>query len=124
MLHSFRRLITEIGMMDVGTIWSDILFTSHAVASRGSTRKGAHLMKRSSYREQDYAFGQLMLTLRTRIGLTQARLADLLGVSGRAVAEWEGGLAYPKTDHFKAFLALCVRQQAFPAGREAEEIRA
>jgi hypothetical protein len=40
------------------------------------------------------------------------------------VAEWEGGLAYPKTDHFKAFLALCVRQQAFPAGREAEEIRA
>ncbi len=81
-------------------------------------------MKRSSYREQDYAFGQLMLTLRTRLGLTQAGLADLLGVSRRAVAEWEGGLAYPKTDHFKAFLALCVRQQAFPAGRETEEIRA
>src|SRR5260370_23399244 len=89
MLHSFRRFITEIGMMDVGPIWSDILFTSHAVASRGSTRKGAHLMKRSSYREQDYAFGQLMLTLRTRIGLTQAGVADLLGVSRRAVAEWE-----------------------------------
>jgi transcriptional regulator with XRE-family HTH domain len=81
-------------------------------------------MKRSSYREQDYAFGQLMLTLRARIGLTQAGLADLLGVSRRAVAEWEGGLAYPKADHLKAFLALCVRQQAFPAGREAEEIRA
>ena len=81
-------------------------------------------MKRSSYREQDYAFGQQMLTLRARIGLTQAGLADLLGVSRRAVGEWEGGLAYPKTDHFKAFLALCVRQQAFPAGREAEEIRA
>ncbi len=81
-------------------------------------------MKRSSYREQDYAFGQLMLTLRARIGLTQAGLAERLGVSRRAVAEWEGGLAYPKTDHLKAFLALCVRQQAFPAGREAEEIRA
>ncbi len=81
-------------------------------------------MKRSSYREQDYAFGQLMLTLRTRVGLTQAGLADLTGVSRRAVGEWEGGLAYPKNDHFKAFLALCVRQQAFPAGREAEEIRA
>src|SRR3989442_849502 len=124
MLHSFRRLITEIGMMDVGTIWSDILFTSHAVASRGSTRKGAHLMKRSSYREQDYAFGQLMLTLRTRIGLTQAGVADLLGVSRRAVAEWEAGSSYPKTDHLIEFLTLCVQQQAFPTGREEEEIRA
>jgi WD40 repeat protein len=38
-------------------------------------------MKRFSYRERDYAFGQAMLTLRTSIGLTQAGLADLLGRS-------------------------------------------
>ena len=38
-------------------------------------------MKRSSYSERDYAFGQTMLTLWTNIGLTQAGLADLLGVS-------------------------------------------
>ena len=50
-------------------------------------------MKRSLYGERDYAFGQLMLPLRTHIGLTQASLGDLLGVSRRAVAEWEGGLA-------------------------------
>src|SRR6266702_3920143 len=47
------------------------------------------LVKRYSYRERDYAFGQMMLTLRTTIGLTQAGLADRLGVSRRAVAEWE-----------------------------------
>ena len=35
-------------------------------------------MKRSSYAERDYAFGQAMLTLRTNIGLAQAGLADLL----------------------------------------------
>ena len=35
-------------------------------------------MNRSSYGERDYAFGQLMLTLRTHIGLTQAGLAELL----------------------------------------------
>jgi hypothetical protein len=29
-------------------------------------------MKGSSYRERDYAFGQLMLTLRTKLELTQA----------------------------------------------------
>src|SRR5215469_11069493 len=95
----------------------------HQVASHfpcgrasGSIRRGVYLMKRSSYREQDYAFGQLMLTLRSRIGLTQAGLADQLHVSRRAVAEWEAGSAYPKADHLKAFIALCVRQQAFPAG--------
>ncbi len=81
-------------------------------------------MKRSSYGERDYAFGQMILTLRTNIGLTQAGLADRLGVSRRAIAEWEAGSAYPKAEHLKAFLALCVQQQAFPAGREVQEIRA
>src|SRR3989442_4750295 len=59
-------------------------------------------MNRSLYGERDYAFGQRILTLRTQIGLTQAGLAELLHVSRRAVTE----------------------QQAFPAEREAEEIRA
>jgi WD40 repeat protein len=50
-------------------------------------------VKRSAYRERDYAFGQLMLTQRTSIGLTQAGLGERLRVSRRAVAEWEGGLS-------------------------------
>ncbi len=81
-------------------------------------------MKRSSYAERDYAFGQAMLTLRTNIGLAQAGLADLLHISRRAVAEWEAGLSYPKADHLKHLIALGVQQQAFAAGREEEEIRA
>src|SRR6266567_808749 len=81
-------------------------------------------MKRSSYGERDYAFGRAMLTLRTTIGLTQAGLASQLHVSRRAVAEWEAGSAYPSTDHLKQLIMLGVQQQAFPAGREAEEIRA
>ncbi len=79
-------------------------------------------MNRSSYSEHDYAFGQMILTLRTHIGLTQAGLAELLGVSRRAVAEWEAGSSYPKAEHLKQLIALGVQQQAFPAGREAEEI--
>ena len=51
-------------------------------------------MKRYSYHEQDYAFGQLMLTLRTTIGLTQAGLAEVLHVHRRAVAGWEAGWRY------------------------------
>src|SRR5438067_9304250 len=81
-------------------------------------------MKRIFYRERDYAFGQRLLTLRTTIGLTQVGLAEHLGVSRKAVGGWEAGESYPKAEHLKALLTLCVRQQAFPPGREEEEIRA
>src|SRR5438309_11696209 len=89
----------------------------------GQTERSAR-MKRSSYGERDYAFGQTMLTLRTNIGLTQAGLADLLGVSRRAVGEWEAGSSYPTSHHMQHVITLGVQQQAFPPGREAEEIRA
>ena len=81
-------------------------------------------MKGSSYRERDYAFGQLMLTLRTKLELTQTELAEVLGVGRRAVIDWEGGLTYPTTDHLKQFVVLAIQRQAFHASREAEEIRA
>ena len=81
-------------------------------------------MKRFSYRERDYVFGQAMLTLRTSIGLTQAGLADLLGISRRAVGEWEAGGSYPTAHHLQHVITLAVQQQAFPPGREEEEIRA
>jgi WD40 repeat protein/transcriptional regulator with XRE-family HTH domain len=78
---------------------------------------------RSSYRERDFVFGQTMLTLRSAIGLTQVQLANHLGISRRAVGEWEAGSSYPKAEHLKEVIALGVKQQAFPAGYETEEIR-
>jgi transcriptional regulator with XRE-family HTH domain len=81
-------------------------------------------MTRHSYREHDYAFGQAMLKLRTSIGLTQAGLAHLLGVSRRAVGEWEAGSNYPKAEHLQHFIGLCVQQHAFAPEREEEQIRA
>src|SRR5256885_7731973 len=73
-------------------------------------------MKRFSYSERDYAFGQRILTLRTSIGLTQAELAQRLGVSGRAVRQWEAGLSYPKAHHLQHVITLAMQQQAFAAG--------
>ena len=61
-------------------------------------------MPRHSYRERDYTFGQLMLKLRTSMGLTQAGLTALLGVTRRAIGEWEGLLNYPKAHHLQHFL--------------------
>ena len=62
-------------------------------------------MRRSTYGERDYAFGQLILALRSAIGLTQAGLSDQLGISKRAVGEWEAGSSYPKATHLKALIA-------------------
>src|SRR3989454_6830000 len=81
-------------------------------------------MNRSLYGERDYAFGQRILTLRTQLGLTQTGLAERLGVSRKAVAGWEAGSSYPTAEHLQELIALGVRASAFPAGREAEEIRA
>src|SRR5438128_12628156 len=89
----------------------------------GQTERSA-LMRRSSYGERDYAFGQLILTLRSAIGLTQAGLSDQLGISKRAVGEWEAGSSYPKASHLKALIALAVKEQVWAFGHEEEEIRA
>jgi transcriptional regulator with XRE-family HTH domain len=81
-------------------------------------------MKRSFYAERDNAFGQRMLALRSAIGLTQAALAQHLGVSRKAVGGWELGENYPNVEHLKALIELAMRASAFPVGREEEEIRA
>jgi WD40 repeat protein/DNA-binding XRE family transcriptional regulator len=94
-----------------------------AVLSLPGSRKKSMLMGIRNYGERDYAFGQLMITLRTTLGLTQAGLAEFLHVSRRAVGDWETGNSYPKAEHLKVFIGLCVKHRALPAGREVEEIR-
>src|SRR2546425_171231 len=98
--------------------------TSTCFVSWRVGRKGARLVRRSSYRERDYAFGQLILSLRSAIGLTQAGLSDHLGISKKAVGEWEAGSSYPKATHLKALIALAVKEQVWAFGHEEEEIRA
>src|SRR5260370_1936456 len=69
-------------------------------------------IKRSSYGERGYTFGEIIRTLRTAIGLTQAGLADHLGVSQRAVGEWEAGSSYPKPNHLKQYMTHSAKHQA------------
>src|SRR6266571_4844743 len=128
--------VDPLGAHPTNTSIPDVAWGSHCPSVDVSLHKASHcfapvghagwrsLVKRYSYRERDYAFGQLMLTLRTTIGLTQAGLADRLGVSRRAVAEWEAGSTDPKAERLKQLIELGMQLQVFPAGREAEEIRA
>lgn len=81
-------------------------------------------MREFNYYERDYAFGQTILTLRTRIGITQAELARLLGVSRKAIGDWERGSSYPNVKHLKQFIGLAIEYRAFPPGQVVEEARA
>ncbi|HOK81223.1 MAG TPA: helix-turn-helix transcriptional regulator [Clostridia bacterium] len=42
-------------------------------------------------------FGDFLYTLRKEKGMTQTELADLLGVTNKAVSKWETGESYPET---------------------------
>jgi predicted ATPase/DNA-binding CsgD family transcriptional regulator/transcriptional regulator with XRE-family HTH domain len=81
-------------------------------------------VKGTPYRDRDYAFGQAMLALRTKLGLTQAVLASLLKVSRRAVSDWETGISYPKIEQLKKLVALGIEQHAFSTEHEVEEVQA
>ncbi len=76
------------------------------------------------YRERDYDFGNLCLTLRTRMGITQSELVKLLGVTERTLQTWEGGESYPKVESLKRLITVCVQHHVFEPSHEEEEIRA
>src|SRR5258708_8609414 len=99
-------------------------FTSRPICAAGGHAERGMGMQRSRYGEGDYPLGEVMLSLRSAIGLTQAGLAELLGVSRKAVARWEADEMYPKAERLKQLITLGMQQQAFPVGREEEEIRA
>src|SRR5688500_1319105 len=50
------------------------------------------------YRELRYAFGRQVLTLRTRVALTQSALAAAVCVHPRSVQNWETGESYLKAE--------------------------
>ena len=54
----------------------------------------------------DYTFGNRILELRTKAGLTQAALAEKVGVSNKAVSKWETGKAKPTTNVIRNLAAL------------------
>src|SRR4051794_16885959 len=76
------------------------------------------------YRERRYAFGQQLLTLRTRVALTQIALAEQIGVHRRSIQNWETGESYPKAETLQRLLAVLLVQRAFTAGNEREEAQA
>ena len=54
----------------------------------------------------DYAFGNKILELRTQRNLSQTALADLVGVTNKAVSKWETGKSKPTTNVIRKLAAL------------------
>jgi len=54
----------------------------------------------------DYTFGNQILKMRTDRNLSQAQLAEMIGVTNKAVSKWETGKAKPTTDTIRKLAAL------------------
>lgn len=54
----------------------------------------------------DYKFGNYILKLRTRAGLSQAELAAKVGVTNKAVSKWEVGKAKPSVETVRKLAAV------------------
>ena len=81
---------------------------------------GAHRV----YRQRSYAFGQQLLSLRTRAHLTQIALAEQIGVNRRSVQYWETGESYPKADTLQRLITVLLSHHAFTEGQERMEAQA
>jgi WD40 repeat protein/transcriptional regulator with XRE-family HTH domain len=79
------------------------------------------MQNKSSYRSLDYEFGILIQSLRQKTGLTQTALADLVGVSKRAVLNWEAGDSYPQISRLRRLVEVFLEKACFTAGQEKEE---
>ena len=69
---------------------------------------------------KDYTFGNKILERRTELNLSQAELAEKVGVSNKAVSKWETGRSKPTTNVLRKLAALfhmdveemlCMREQ-------------
>ena len=54
----------------------------------------------------DYAFGNKILELRTQLKLSQAELAEMFGVTDKAVSKWETGKSKPTTNVIRKLSAI------------------
>ena len=65
----------------------------------------------------DYAFGNFLCMLREKKGMTQAEIAQALGVTPAAVSKWENGSSKPRVEVlFKLAEMLEVRPEELMAG--------
>jgi predicted ATPase/transcriptional regulator with XRE-family HTH domain/Tfp pilus assembly protein PilF len=97
---------------------------NHKLNNGGTTNKMAEITSLPSQRTNRASPGELLKMLRNRSGLTQAQLAEMLGLkSARMVRNWEGEFNLPTADRLRHLIQLYLERQVFVAGKEREEVR-
>src|SRR5438270_13217669 len=76
------------------------------------------------YKQRDFHFAQLLVTLRRKAGLTQKEMAFQVGMAGKSIRNWEGGSYYPTAVHLQKLIELYLDKDVFEPGHEREEARA
>jgi WD40 repeat protein/transcriptional regulator with XRE-family HTH domain len=76
------------------------------------------------YKARDYQVAQNLLMLRTRAGLSQGEVADLIGVHRRTIQNWETSIGYPKEQSLQRLVALYLARGVFAPGQEQAEAEA
>ena len=74
--------------------------------------------------EHKYAVGNYICQLRTGKGYTQKELGALLGVTDKAVSEWENGAALPRRELLRRLAAVlgCSQEDALYVGDSEVDI--
>src|SRR2546421_5723073 len=75
------------------------------------------------YKLRDYDFAHLLLTLRKRSRLTQEDVALQIGISEKALRNWEGGSHYPSDAHLRKLITVYLHKHVFVSGSEHDEAR-
>ena len=71
----------------------------------------------------DYIFGNRILELRSKAGLSQAELAAEIGVTNKAVSKWEVGKAKPGLDKIRKLAAVVqISVEELLKAREGEKM--
>ena len=73
----------------------------------------------------DFKFGNFIYNLRKRNAISQTELAEILGVTNKAVSKWENGRAKPKTEilqRMAAYFKISIEELLVMKGEKKMEI--
>src|SRR5260370_10481564 len=110
-------------------LFASALFRTSSLASFVFFPRRERLMERADmgyqqrYKARDFDFAQRLVTLRKHTGLTQGEIALRVGVTEKAIRNWEGGSNYPSEPNLQKLIEVYLGKNAFTSGHEQDEAR-
>src|SRR5260370_19798354 len=83
--------------------------------------EGKDMSYHHHYKPRDFDFAQRLVTLRRRAGLSQEGMALQVGVTTRAIRNWEGGTNYPSEANLEKLVELYLDKMVFTSEHEQDE---